>query len=560
MPLGRLEKLLLAHPWAESLFAGSAKTPIRILIVADGKLDFNEGEFGLTELCRALQQQVTLWESFEITTAHRAAVASTGAQIPGFAFDKDPGAGFRPFGIDNYEEVWLFGASGQQGLQLTKSELQKLADFMNAGGGVFATGDHEDLGFAMCSQVPRVRSMRKWYFDPVPAGKLKAPEMDGPTRIDTLRRGRDISLQFSDQSDDIPQEIRPKLFPNADGKGCHPHPLLAHPDFAVTVLPDHMHEGECIIPKPEELIGPCLLEDNGNNGDEFPELFTTTDRPSPEVVAISSSAGGCLTDTPGILPVEPRCYIVIAAYDGHQWMKSPGGEAVRLGRVAVDSSFHHFVNTNLNGAGSSDSSKVGFFDRSGNPTADFEAIKKYYRNIVTWLCPPNVQISYYVNMLLGLRYMSPLAEEIRTNREFTLDYILFAGSATYNVIVEKYSASEATLCAQVLSTLLPPNTRARVGELTNPWPGPRPSASNLLLDSQVVLKTVLGSAMLGLALTLPEDVFAAQPMLDSDEPLQAMLVPLVRRGMNEGVTAFAELLQQAIQTFQVVSNTFVALD
>ena len=33
---------------------------------------------------------------------------------------------------------------------------------MDGGGGLFATGDHGALGKALCGEVPRARSMRRW--------------------------------------------------------------------------------------------------------------------------------------------------------------------------------------------------------------------------------------------------------------------------------------------------------------------------------------------------------------------------------------------------------------
>src|SRR5713226_2767842 len=100
------------NSWITSLFTAARATKIRILIVADGKIDFKDSEFGLSELCSSLAASSTPQEQFEITTAHRSTV-DTGAQIPGFKFDTDPAAPFRPFGIENYEQVWLFGSLGQ---------------------------------------------------------------------------------------------------------------------------------------------------------------------------------------------------------------------------------------------------------------------------------------------------------------------------------------------------------------------------------------------------------------------------------------------------------------
>ena len=68
--------------------------------------------------------------------------------------------------------------------------------------------------------------MRKWYFpDPGLNGEPVAPPVgvpgmeenqdqgqDSSTRHDTLRAGDDLKYQFDDQSDDIPQQIIPKMY------------------------------------------------------------------------------------------------------------------------------------------------------------------------------------------------------------------------------------------------------------------------------------------------------------------------------------------------------------
>jgi hypothetical protein len=68
-----------------------------------------------------------------------------------------------------YNEIWLFGyegydislvgppdsMTGEPG-GLTDSELAAITSFMQAGGGLFAVGDHDSLGSGMCGRIPRV--------------------------------------------------------------------------------------------------------------------------------------------------------------------------------------------------------------------------------------------------------------------------------------------------------------------------------------------------------------------------------------------------------------------
>src|SRR6185436_12595942 len=99
------------------------------------------------------------------------------ADLQNFRFDAQD--------LSSYDQIWMFAVQRSDGLLLTDNELKVIAQFMDGGGGVFATGDHEDLGVAMCGRIPRVRSMRKWHWpDPGPNGEPVAPRTDGPDRHD----------------------------------------------------------------------------------------------------------------------------------------------------------------------------------------------------------------------------------------------------------------------------------------------------------------------------------------------------------------------------------------
>ena len=120
---------------------------------------------------------------------------------------------------------------------------------MQAGGGVFATGDHDGLGSALCGRIPRVRYMRNGIRSPTTAwGYRPWRSRTGsatPARVDTLQPGATdssatpLNFFFDDQSDDIPQKLK-VLIPS--------HPAVQGATGVLTVFPDHMHEGEVIVP------------------------------------------------------------------------------------------------------------------------------------------------------------------------------------------------------------------------------------------------------------------------------------------------------------------------
>lgn len=507
-------------PWTHDAVA-SKQPEARVLIVADGAIDFCETQFGLTELIKVLLDADHPWDRVALTTAHRSENPCKGAHIPAFKFDTPPKTRHPQFSIENYDQVWLFGYEHKE-LALSDSELDCIIAFMQAGGGVFATGDHESMGLMLCGRIPRVRSMRFWEHPP-------APDRDDATRIDTLRQGSKLGFQSTDQSDGTPQEIRPKFFLDEDKKNSHPHQLLKYGSFAVTVLPDHMHEGACREPTP------CELE----NQQEYPRSPDGS-QVVPEVVAISTSAGGFVLDE-FVHPVEPKSFIVIAAYDGHAVIPP-------VGRIAVDSSFHHFVNLNLNGTGSP--GFTGFFDKYGNPTSDYMAIRQYFRNIVSWLQPPQKKIDYYLNALVGLRYMSPLIEEVTKSSPLTRRESLFIGTATFNSMAERLSTTDATICAMALVELLPDvESRLITRKKIDPWQVKSLRTANELslpIDTTLFVKIILGSAMIALANNLPDDPCEGGEGFAELQRSDRSLSSIVSQGVAFGFEVLKPLMESTL--------------
>src|ERR1051326_1453628 len=133
-------------PWRQHIFPPHRQVMNRILVVADGKLDFcDDTEFGLAELSSMLRDTRNPWDEIKVTTAHRFDSPCKCADIPGFEFDKPPHEPHLPFSIENYDQLWLFGDLDSRGKAIRSEEVDKIIEFMNEGGGVFATGDHQAL-------------------------------------------------------------------------------------------------------------------------------------------------------------------------------------------------------------------------------------------------------------------------------------------------------------------------------------------------------------------------------------------------------------------------------
>ncbi len=363
--------------------------PVRILLVADDFLFFSDEDFGLSDLIEILATESFAFARFVITTAHRSAAVSDARAgignphvrraIKGFHFD-DP-AQFNPA---DFDQVWLFGAersrpsAGTWAPKLPDAEIRELCEFMDGGGGVFATGDHEDLGASLCGFVPRIRAMRQWFFPgPGPQGEPIAPPFDGPGRNDTNRVGHDPGFQFDDQSDDIPQDIEPTLYSAHAGiftEVVWPHPVLCGPNGPIRVLPDHPHESACIVPG--DLDWTTTIA--GYAVTEFPTPGGGGARPQPEVLATSKVLGGHTTSGKSGTTVA-RSFGAIGGYDGHR---------AGVGRIIVDSTWHHYLNINLTGAAGAGLPKsVGFLATPAGQTV-LEEIKAYFRNIALWISRP----------------------------------------------------------------------------------------------------------------------------------------------------------------------------
>ncbi len=332
---------------------------IKILIVTDGSGGFTDTTgFHLGQIVKILGDDPWSHIKFQVTKAHREQ-SNEAAVIDNFRFDGHD--------LGQYSQIWMFGIHRTGfGTPLSPSELRAVAEFMDAGGGVFATGDHEDLGNPMCAEVPRVRSMRRWHYpNPGPNGEPVAPDQTGTDRHDTIV---DLGAGGS-QTDADPQEIAPVLYSRTlIGGGFiklverYPHPVLCGPSGVINYLPDHMHEGNCEVPAN---LGQSWTF-NGATFQEYPSKAGHQQR--PEVIATADNN------------VSAADFGVLGAYDGHR---------VDVGRVVVDATWHHWFNVNtLPYINASDPAHPSYKPATAPKWAE---IKAYYRNVAVWLARPSLQ-------------------------------------------------------------------------------------------------------------------------------------------------------------------------
>lgn len=353
---------------------------VNVLLVADG-LDFSINGFGLSEFIttfQKLEQQSLFNIRYRVTLAHRydpgITTDSMAAGNP-FIYNRIVNFNFdTSVTLNDFDQVWLFGIDS--GTSISTAEINKIEAYMNGGGGLFATGDHGTLGAAMGRDIPRVKDMRHWA-DTSANNDLNEVSMYGMRRNDTNRPwpGQPTSTEFDNQSDETPQQIAVRTF----GGGL-PHPLLSiptamRPSGIIDIMPDHPHEGEC----------------------KHEAVFTVTNpvtglpqNVSSQIIATSFVIGG--NTSGGKNPTVPHCFPSIAVFDGR---------VANVGRIVIDSTWHHFVNINLNGA---DSPYTGLTD------ADFDVVQRYYMNIATWMTRRKKMLCWYRWIWLNLLKRSQLIE------------------------------------------------------------------------------------------------------------------------------------------------------
>ena len=359
---------------------------IRILIVIDGRVQFNfdQRDFGLGFVIDTLQAGPSLPLRLHVELATREETIDDISRDrfevrTGFRFDSPD------FRIDDWDQIWIFADQpslsesdgvdpepllGSEG-RLGDREAKTLAEWMDRGGGLFATGDHNSLGALVCHRIPRVRTMRKWR------------RAEGTPSQSSQHQNRTLQgLESASEFDTTLQPLELVFTQSVTGWPfqliAHPHPVLESNAGPINHFPDHMHEGELVPDAEVKLDRP--LDIPGYTHPEYPMAdpeaiarfvganATNRWQPRPTIIAYGHTTNRLYNN-----PWEPRLldmgrlgsrrFGTVSVYDG---------EPARVGRVVCDSTWHHWFSYNL-------SSLV-----NGNPPA-FRMMQAYYRNVAMWL-------------------------------------------------------------------------------------------------------------------------------------------------------------------------------
>lgn len=396
---------------------------VRLLIVVDTEISLSPGanSFGIERVIRLLRESSVGCMHFHVDVALRstgafsvvASPAGTNAKYLGFRFNSVLTDG--SLVIDHYDEAWCYGFKPDNlgatdanivlpsALATSDAELAAFTTWMNNGGGVFATGDHDYVGASMCHRIPRVGTMRAW------TNAQGVPPTSGTLRIDTNRpvnaaemAGTEV-IEFERQSDALPQPIDWVTWMSFSHHAWHvhpwhvhrrPHPVLCHPTLGpINVMPDHPHEGVVFdhVAQPDVGLAAITLANaynfgGGVSGNEYPTAGSV--QPLPMVIA----HGRTLADPPlkhekGDSPAKR--FAMISVYDGHR---------ADVGRVATDSTWHHWMNINITQ-----------LEVAGGD--NWEKIKRYYLNLAVWLAPSHIPRNCFHYHVLESFFSYPGIEE-----------------------------------------------------------------------------------------------------------------------------------------------------
>ncbi len=506
------------------------KCQVHILIVIDGGLTYNPlSALGLTEFVKTfedMQNQALTNIQYKVTLAHRGNPGAAGMfssysfiqnRITNFNFDTS-------VNLNSFDQVWLFGISS--GSTLPPNEVAAITTYMNGGGGLFATGDHGTLGSALCDQIPRVKDMRHWdHTDPTSGGNNDNNEvsMRHRRRNDTNRPkpGDSDSLYFDNQSDDVPQEIGVQRF----GPSLLPHPLLSistslKANGLIDIMPDHPHEGECTMEQAFTVTNPQT---------NAAQTIWTQILATSFVLSGSTTNGGVQNN--GKAETDAHCFPSISVFDGR---------VANIGRIVIDSTWHHFVNVNLNGIGS-------LIDlpglQSGFNATTYRIIQQYFRNITTWMSRRKFMLCWYKFIWVDLLLDSHIVEASMNNPDLSFEEmdpyeLMHIGSLAQEIISSKLNPSFAYQFMIDMVEAVNPTLADRL----NIWkPEVKEDKPNPQFPDWVDFGKILGMAVGGGFIALRDNMdYLNEAQLDAMDKLDAIFFKGVDQGLNRALQIFED--------------------
>ncbi len=356
----------IQHYWDWQRYLGKAK--LNILFVTDGTVASTNTVYEFmnnrTVGCTKYRVKRAAYADGNNALTIDDSPAANAPHFANFRFNSNKPGGGRV--IDDFHVIYLFAVDSFG--TIPDADLAALHEWMQAGGGIFATGDHSTLGVRLADKIPRVGTMRKWSnADGVPPGT-------GTTRIDTNQPDPNnagqvngtVEIPNNAQSDAYPQPIDWLAFTRTRisvfQEVVYPHEILCHPTLGpIDVMPDHPHEGECENPMTITMDANVNFATTAADTSEYPTHNGHQERPRIIARGRTSSQYKLAKDD-----VDPKIFDMISVYDGHR---------SNVGRAVVDSTWHHWFDMNV------DNLKAA----GGN---NWDKIGQYFLNVARYLAPP----------------------------------------------------------------------------------------------------------------------------------------------------------------------------
>lgn len=504
--------------------------PLKILFVVDGSIDYGSG-FGIGRVRDIINATTRGWVDFQVDAVFRSATT------------------FNDTLLNKYHQVWLFGINGGNG-SLSAAEQAAFLKWQNERqGGVFATGDHDDLGAALARQVPRAGTMRRWTTAQgvPPAGTEDRIDTNRPASANQMAPSFD-EIPGSVQSDTVPQEIEWVTWMRSGGLfGWRaPHPVLCHPTRGpINVMPDHPHEGMCF----DTATGNFQVDIS--SATEYPTVGVV--RPLPKVIAYGHTLPDppyhqAKRDTHPGTPMPAKRFPMISVYDGQQ---------IGIGRVVVDSTWHHWMGMNINQLESAGTA-VG---APAAAVANWEKIRAYFVNIAVWLataqqrrCMNRFYLTASHFHYVGFEEFHPKASVVELGaalsrylrriwgpcwvRDWILDELLAIDPALIKVVRERY----------VLDTLPP----------RRPLPGPEPVCLTCPPWEALEQHVLGGIAAASIKLHAPMVQRYTQQRLIEFDLADKADADAIGKGVRAGLAHFEQALQRDLKAMKPMLTTLKA--
>ena len=169
-------------------------------------------------------------------------------------------------------------------------------------------------------------------------------------------------------------------------------------------------------------------------------------------------------------------------------------------RIVCDSTWHHFVNINLDGTGTG---RTGLGSGSGasfTPSADLEKIYTYYRNIVAWLQPANRAWCSLFWDLTAVRVHPSLFEEL-LDRERLSGWSQQVGLGRQAQQLLTLAYGPAATKDLLIGALQAEASTAPIGDLIA-----NGGMAGSSVDAEVLLDGIVGGLLLQMGRILPDDL------------------------------------------------------